>query len=81
MHFFDIKYAAIDFTGGKGCRIIGVSGFRHKRRTNPFAVYEERAQLLKPRVCVHVCVQLRDYLFVYVYVSVNIILANFVCVT
>ena len=33
------------YTGCKGCRIIGVSGFRHKRRTNPFSVYEERAQL------------------------------------
>ena len=34
------------YTGDKGCRIIGVSGFRHKRRTRPFSVYEECAQLL-----------------------------------
>ena len=34
------------YTGCKGCRIIGVSGFRHKRRTRPFSVYEECAQLL-----------------------------------
>ena len=35
------------YTGCKGCRIIGVSGFRHKRRTRPFkfSVYEECAQL------------------------------------
>ena len=33
------------YTGCKGCRIIGVSGFRHKRRTRPFSVYEEYAQL------------------------------------
>ena len=33
------------YTGSKGCRIFGVSGFRLKRRTNTFSVYEERAQL------------------------------------
>ena len=33
------------YTRCKGCRIIGVSGFRHKRRTRPFSVYEECAQL------------------------------------
>ena len=35
------------YTGCKGCRIIGVSGFRHKRRTRPFSVYEECAQLFE----------------------------------
>ena len=34
------------YTGCKGCRIIGVSGFRHKRRTRPFSIYEECAQLV-----------------------------------
>ena len=34
------------YTGCKGCRIIGVSWFRHKRRTRPFSVYEECAQLI-----------------------------------
>ena len=34
------------YTGYKGCRIIGVSGFRHKRRTRPFSFYEECAQLI-----------------------------------
>ena len=33
------------YTGYKGCRIIGVSGFRHKRQIRPFSVYEECAQL------------------------------------
>ena len=47
----DIKSAVIDFTQGtKGCRIIGVSGFRHKRRTRPFSVYEECAQLFTTNV-------------------------------
>ena len=34
------------YTGCKGCRIIGVCGFRHKRRTRPFSVCEECAKLL-----------------------------------
>ena len=34
------------YTGCKGCKIIGVSGFRHKRRTRRFSVYEECAQLI-----------------------------------
>ena len=33
------------YTGCKDRRIIGVSGFRHKRRKRPFSVYEECAQL------------------------------------
>ena len=33
------------YTGCKGCRICGVFGFRHKRRTNTFIVYGERAKL------------------------------------
>ena len=47
------------YTGYKGCRIIGVSGFCHKRRTRPFSVYEECAQLVTPAVLepfgLHVC--------------------------
>ena len=31
------------YTGYKGCR--SVSGFRHKRRTRPFSIYEKCAQL------------------------------------
>ena len=34
------------YTGYKGCRIIGVSEFRHKRRIRPFSVYKECAQLV-----------------------------------
>ena len=34
------------YTGCKGCKIIGVCGFRHKRRTRAFSVYEECAQLI-----------------------------------
>ena len=35
------------YTGCKGCRIIGVCGYRHKRRTRPFSIYEECAQLFR----------------------------------
>ena len=47
--FCDIESAVIDFytQGCKGCRIIGVSGFRHKRLTRPFSVYEECVQLVR----------------------------------
>ena len=46
------------YTGCKGCRIIGVSGFRHKRRTRPFSVYEECAQLVinKRAACTQACI-------------------------
>jgi len=33
----------------KGCMIIGVCGFRHRRRTRPFSVHEECAQLFNTR--------------------------------
>ena len=38
------------YTGCKGCRIIGVSGFLHKRRTRTFSVYRECAQLIMKAV-------------------------------
>ena len=47
------------YTGYKGCRIIGVSGFRHKRRTRPFSVYEECAQLIIYFSATRSCCQFR----------------------
>ena len=61
------------YTGCKGCRIIGVSGFCHKRRTCPFSVLCPAASRNLPRLAFQHTFFSYQYLISHCYCKLNIL--------